>query len=453
MRRIARTSIALLASAALARAQTEEEVKAIWKDPQFQRQFIGSYGINADVEPRVTPEEVALLEKVRPLMADDLPKAEEALKTAMKPDCSAILDFTLGGIRFQQDKLIDALDDYRRAVGKFPSFRRAWRNLGLLNVRNGNHDAAIASFTQMIQLGGGDAYSYGLLGFAYASKQDYQAAEAAFRTALLLQPDNTEWRLGLTRCVFRQERFEDAASLLEVLIARYPDKAEFWMLQAQAFNSMKQPLRAAQDLEAVDRLGKSTLDTLQSLGGIYTEEGLFDLAESAFERAVDLDPKQPLDRPLQGVRILASRGANAEARRLATHLHTVFDAQMQETDRRELLKTEARISMAEGGGDAHTAEVLEELVKLDPLDGDALMLLGQHYAKNGEPDRALLDYERAGNLPKFEVNAKLRAAQVLVGMGRYQDALPLLRRVQEVQPRDDVGRYLESVERLARARK
>ncbi len=39
------------------------------------------------------------------------------------------------------------------------------------------------------------------------------------------------------------------------------------------------------------------------------------------------------------------------------------------------------------------------------------------------------------------------------GMGRYADALPLLRRVQELKPRDDIARYLEQVERLAKARR
>src|SRR5207248_7004604 len=116
--------------------------------------------------------------------------------------------------------------------------------------------------TRMMELGGGDAYSYGLLGFVYSQKQDYQPAEAAFRNALLLQPENTEWRMGLTRSVFRQNKFEDAASLLEVLIARYPDKHEFWLLQAQAFLSMKRPLQAAENLEAVDGMGKTSAENL-----------------------------------------------------------------------------------------------------------------------------------------------------------------------------------------------
>lgn len=430
------------------------DVKAIWKDPTFQKQFIAGYGFNADVEPRVTPDEVKVLETVRPLMANDLPKAEATLKGKIKSDSSAILDFTLGGIEFQQDRMAEALENFRKAVAKFPSFRRAWRNLGLIHAREGRFDEAIDAFTRMIVLGGGDAYSYGLLGYAYAARQDYQPAEAAYRNALLLQPDNTEWRIGLTRSVLKQEKYEDAATLLNGLIERYPDKADFWLLQAHTFMEMKQFLKAAQDFEAVDRLGASTLDSLNTLGDIYANDGnLMDLATSAYRRAIDLDPKQPIARPLRAAEYLAKRGALPQAREVATRLRTVCAEALDDADQRRLLKLEARLSMAEGGGSAETAGVLEEIIKLDPLDGEALMMLGDWYSRQSRPDQAIFDFERAESVERFEVKAKLRHAQVLVGMARYADAIPLLRQVQEKSPREDVARYLEQVERLAKSRR
>ncbi len=444
-----RRSAALLAVlAATARA----DIPDIWNDPVFQKQFIGTYGINAEIEPRVTPKEVELLEEIRPLMADNLSEAEAILLDALEPDSSATLDFTLGNMRFQQDRLPEARADFERAVGKFPSFQRAWRNLGLIHVREGRYDEGIRAFTRMIELGGGDGYSYGLLGFAYAAKQDYQAAETAYRNALLLQPDLTEWRLGLTRCVFKQEKFQDAANLLEALLARFPDNADFWMLQAHTFIGMKQPLRAAANLEAMHHLGKSTVDSLFTLGDLYVSEDLPELAAGASLRAIDRDAAQPLKRPLQAAETLAARGAVEQARRVAAYIHAergdILDAQ----ERPRLLKLEARLAMSEGGGEADTVRVLEEIVEFDPTDGEALMLLGQVYERQDEPDRAIFWYERAASLEEYEANARIRHAQVLVRQARYAEALPLLRRAQEVRPRDDVARYLEQVERVAKSR-
>jgi tetratricopeptide (TPR) repeat protein len=340
-------------------------------------------------------------------------------------------------------------------VEKFPSFRRAYRNIGLIQVRSGIYDEAIGAFTKMIELGGGDAYSYGLLGFAYASSNDFQAAEAAYRDALLLQPENTEWRLGLTRCVFKQQKYEDAAALLDGLIERYPDKADFWLLQAHTYLGMKQPLKAAVNFEAVERLGKSTVDSLDTLGDIYVTENLMDLAARAYVRAIDLDAKQPLARPLHTIEVLAARGALPQARQIVQHVSEKCQQGISEADRRRLLKLEARLSMADGSSNAETAAVLEEIIKLDPLDGEALMLLGQHYARapQNDPDRAIFYYERAASIESFEANAKIREAQVLVGMSRYADAIPLLHRAQELKPRDDIARYLEQVERIAKSRR
>jgi tetratricopeptide (TPR) repeat protein len=135
------------------------------------------------------------------------------------------------------------------------------------------------------------------------------------------------------------------------------------------------------------------------------------------------------------------------------HIREAFGDRLVEGDLRKVLKLEARLSMEDGSGGADAVQALEEILKLDPLDGDALMLLGQHYSRQNEPDRAIFYFERAGSLEAFEVKAKVRHAQVLVGMARYADAIPLLRRAQDLKPREDIARYLEQVERIAKAQR
>ncbi len=225
------------------------------------------------------------------------------------------------------------------------------------------------------------------------------------------------------------------------------------MLQAHTFIGMKQPLKAASNFEAVDLMGKATVENLQTLGDIYVTESLMDLAERAYLRAIDVDLRQPAARPLRAAEVLAARGATPQATRLAAKVREVFEPTMEDANRKKLLKLEVRLSMANGSGDEKAAGVLEEVVKLDPLDGDALLMLGQYHARHNEPDRAIFYYERAESLEAFEVNAKVRHAQLLVGLGRYADAIPLLRRAQELKAREDVARYLEQIERLAKSKR
>jgi tetratricopeptide (TPR) repeat protein len=444
--------VAVAALAVCAAARAQQDPSAIWTDPTFRRQFIASYGVHSEIEPRIGKDEIAVLEKVQPLLASDLPKAEQLLRKSSAPDGPAILDFTLGTVLFQQDKVDESLASYQRAVAKHPSFKRAWRNLGIIQVRRGNWDGAIEALTRMIVLGGGDAYAYGLLGFAHANKHDWQPAEAAFRTALLLQPDNTEWRLGLTQTVFKQDKFEDAAALLDVLIERHPEKADFWLLQAHTFLGMKKALPAAANLEVVERLGKATANTLQTLGDVYLGEGLFDLAAGAYGRVLDAAPQQPLAGLLRSAETLAARGGPAAAQKLVARIRELRGKDASDAERRTLLKLEARLALADGGG-AEAVPVLEEIVRLDPLDGEALLLLGKHHVRQNEPDRAIFWFERAASVEAFEVDANVRHAQVLVGMGRYGEAVPLLRRAQQVRPREEIARYLEQVDRMARAQR
>ncbi len=263
----------------------------------------------------------------------------------------------------------------------------------------------------------------------------------------------TPTRLGLTRSVFKQGKYEDAASLLDVLIAAFPDKADFWVLQAHTYLGLKQPLKAAVNLEALDAMGKASADNLYTLGEIYISENLPEQAYTAYSRAIAKNTTQPPSKPIRAAEMLAARGGQAQAQALLEAIRTAWKDTLNDADRRRVLKLQARLSMANGGSTPETVAVLEEVIQLDPLDGDALMMLGEHYARSSSPDQAILFYERAAKLESFAPRAKVKIAQVYVAQGRFNEALPLLRDAQAVRPREDVARYLEQVERAARSKR
>lgn len=425
----------------------------LWADPDFRRRFAESYLAEADTEPRVTSLERERLGEVANLMAAE--KVQDALELLARmggEGASAAVDFTRANIHLAHERLDEAVAGYEAAIAKHARYLRAWRNLGLTRVRQGEHAAAAPALTRVIELGGGDALTYGLLGYAHGSLGDELSAESAFRMASLLDPSTLDWKLGMARAFFEQQRYAETVALCEGLIAERPERADLWLLQANAHLGSGHPLRAAENLEFVDELGASTAASLTMLGDIYANGELPDLAASAYLRAMDQDPPPRVERILTASKVLLSRGALAETRTLVERIEALYGESLAQAQQKDVLHLRARLAAASGAAGSEEADILRELVALDPLDGEALLLLGQYYARAGDAEEAVFAYERAAGMDRYEAEARLRHAQLLVGQGLYAEALPLLRRAQAIDPRENVQQFLEQVERGAQGR-
>jgi tetratricopeptide (TPR) repeat protein len=423
---------------------------AIWNDPAFQTAFTQSYIAETDIEPRVTVEERDQMQKVLNLISTDkMDEAAAMLEKSQNKASSAVFDFTLANIYFQQEKLDQASGVYQTAVEKYPKFRRAWRNLGLIYVRQGNFQKALPALTRVVELGGNDAVTYGLLGYAYASLDNNLSAESAYRMAILLDPATLDWKMGLARCFFKQERYAEAVAICQQLIEGQPNRADLWLLAANAYIGLNQPAKAAEIYELVDNLGKSTPASLNMLGDIYVNQELYEMAVSSYIRALENDPNGTPDRAMRSAKILVSRGAIDETLKLMDTIETYFYIRLGAAGRKEFLKLRARLAVARGSGEDEV-RILNEIVELDPLDGEALILLGQHSSRTSDTEKAIFYFERAAAIDKYEADAKVRHAQLLVGKGKYAEALPLLRRAQTINPRENIQKYLEQVERVAK---
>jgi tetratricopeptide (TPR) repeat protein len=426
-----------------------EEALSLWHDPAFRRAVERSYKAETDIEPPVSAEERQRLQQAFELISNDkLTKATGRLRDLRGPDATAVYDFTLGNIHFQRNELEKAVETYRKAVEKFNSFRRAWSNLGKIHTRRQKYEKGVEALTRVIELGGGDGLTYGLLGFCHSKTGQSLSAESAYRRAILLDSETTDWQLGLARAFFEQERYAEAATLLGQLVEKDPNRADLWKLQARAHIGMEKPRKAAQNYELLRTLGKADADELTTLGDIYVKQELFDPAVEAYTAAMERDPNQRPDRAVRAVKVMAARGAYEPAKRMLSRLEKGPMSRLSEKKRKELLKVRARVAVAEGKR-GEQARILERIVKLDPTDGEALMLLGRHQERQDNLAKAKFYYERAAKIEGTKADAKVRHAQVLVQQEKYKAAVDLLRAAQKIQRRENVQKYLEQVQRMA----
>lgn len=433
------------------RSYLSEEELSIWSDPRFLARFAESYLPVTEIEPSVTVEEREQMQRIVDLIANDrLDRAATVIRDVLTEASSAVMDFTLGNIYFQQEDYYPAAAAYESAIAKFPSFRRAWKNRGLIHIRQESWDKAIESLTRVIELGGGDAIGYGLLGVAYSGEGHHMSAESAYRMATLLDPLTVDWKMGLAQSLFSQQRFADAIALFDAMIRENPSRGDLWLLQANAYIGLQDPRHAAEAFEMAGQLGSATPASMKTLGDIYVNDGLFDLAVHSYLDSIEAQEGEVRpDKFLGPARLMTARGAHDEVLALLSGIEASVGRALKVEPRKEILKLRSRIAMARGAGDEEAA-VLKEIVALDPLDGDALLMLGDHARRGGDVEQASFYYERAESLEDFEAEALKRRAQLLVGERKYAEALTLLRKAQELAPSSYVQDYLEQVARMVK---
>ena len=354
-------------------------------------------------------------------------------------------------MHFENGRFAEAERAYLTAVGdpkyKFPKFKRAWRMLAMTRMRLENFPGAAAAFVKVLELGGGDKLVYGLLGFCHGRAEDYIAAESAYRMAAMMEPSRPQWRLGLARTFFKQRRYAEAQALTSAMIEDNPQDTSLWMLRANALVQMREVTKAADVLELVDQLGASTYDSLALLGDIYINEGMPDLAADAYLRGLAKGDGSARARAMTAAGQLAARSAYQACARLLDGIEGKFGADMPTEDKKGVLKLRARLAVATGASDEEIS-VLNDIVKLDPMDGDALILLGQYYTRQGEPERAVMRFEQAAGLPNFAAEAKLQHGRLLASEGNYAKALPLLRDAQKLRPSPQLDKFIADVEKV-----
>lgn len=434
----------------------DPRVAGILESDRFQEAVATSFLSVSDVEPTITQDEREAVLEFQRFMGStppDLLRAQALLNAERGQGTNEIFDFLEGWMLFGEGQFDEAIPHLELAVdtsrGGFANFLRAHRILGFAYMSADRPADAAKSLSRVIELGGADSLTFGLLGFAHTAAENFLAAERAFDMAILLDPVTEDYQLGLVTCYARQRKYEDAIALSQHLIDRHPEDPKFWMLQGNAYIGLQQPGKAAEKFEVAGLLGGATPESVSTLADIYANEGLFELAVNNYLRSMELDPELGPARAIQAGQLLSYKGALDATQRLVDGVRDLRAEVLTDAEQVKLLKLEARIAVANGANDREV-EILEQVVELDPLDGQALLLLGQQAARTDQLEKAIFYYERAAALEdtKVQADASLYKSYVLVRQQKYKQALSALDFAQSLNKREAVDRYIERVKRL-----
>jgi tetratricopeptide (TPR) repeat protein len=331
------------------------------------------------------------------------PSQAQTNPTATHAD--ALYYFTLGHmqeLQFQQDYEAtgkvdlssDAIDSYKKALELEPNAPVIMDRLAEVEAESTRIRDAVQEAQAVLQIEPDNLAAHRLLARIYvrslgettdgpAQADQVQKAIAELQAILKLAPDDSESGLWLARLYRAENKADDAEKVLRGVLGREADNG-------QALEQLSQLLiDEGRSQEAVSLLAEAadafaSPDVYDLLGDAYTQSKDYAKAETAYQKAVDLDPEDP------------------------GHRHGLADT----------LMTENKYAPA--------LEQYKKLTQLEPATSDNYLRMSQMYRQLGQFSDAEASLMRAKQLAPGNLEILDNEALLYEDQGRYDDAVRVL---------------------------
>jgi tetratricopeptide (TPR) repeat protein len=186
------------------------------------------------------------------------------------------------------------------------------------------------------------------------------------------------------------------------------------------------------------------VDGLLELGDLYAEQRFYPEATATYEKAVARDPKLGAKRAATYAQGLIAEGRFDQAGQILRSIESNLPPESR------ILWLESRIELlvAEEQWPEARREV-GELLKLDPLNGNALLRLGKIYRIQGDLPRAAFAFEQAYRLPDFTYPACLELSNLSLQSRNYDKSIEYIEKALSIQKSSALQDYLIKLKTLA----
>ena len=410
----------------------------------FKKQFLASYGVNGAIEPKVDPEDREIYEAALPYLEKDPLEAIRQVESKLpKEPVKPAFQLLLGNLYYQLERYGSSEKALKKAVAAFPSFRRAYRTLGIIYLQSERFADSVEAFRTVIKLGGADSQSYGLLAYSHLNLENYASALNAYQMARMFDPESEDFRRGLAHCMVSLEMDQQALGFLNELIQEAPGETDYRMMQANLLLKLSRFEEAIANLEFLRIMGDLDFNGVQLLGDLYLQEYLPELALEAYTEALSKNPDyEKVDPWIRPVQVLISRNYIVEAQQYLLSMEASFPSTILYEHRDVIDLVKANVAF-ESGDLKGVIGKLQPLIKRNPMQGEALILLGKAFLKEENYEQAAFYLERARSIPDFSHTALLDLGRLYVSQGNYDKAISCYSEAYQMRPNPSVADYIK----------
>jgi tetratricopeptide (TPR) repeat protein len=357
---------------------------------------------------------------------------------------SPAFEFILGNTYYSAGNNEKAEASYTNAVKLYPTFLRAWSNLGVLYYATQKYPDAVRCFARCIALGDRDPMTFGLMAYSLEQEQQVVQAEMAYMQALAGDPTNPDWLEGLLRIYIEGKQYGRAEWLIKDLIKQRPKETRFWLAHANILIAQNRRLEAIALLEVSLGAGVAGTSEIMLLADLYADQKLVPEAIATYQRVMVSNPALGERKMLALAGLQVATGNLAQAQKVLD----AIGSKVSPAGRSSYLLSRAELQAAQNKWPEARA-TLEELLKAEPLNGQALLSLGRVYLGEGNLPRAQFAFESAYQVPDSLYRACLELATLELKNRHFSKTVEYLEKALSIQKTAPVQDFLARVKPLA----
>jgi tetratricopeptide (TPR) repeat protein len=351
---------------------------------------------------------------------------------------------------YQQGRIEDANYLYQRAIQVEPSLIAAYAAGAQLETEmENNWDAAGALFSTAIETNPSSSLAHLLAGKYFQQRGNYQEAELAFQTALLLPTISVENFLTLSDLYFLVGAKESALEILDKAADAFPSEAKVFNSYAEIYLNLGQIEDAQASFEYAIKLDSTYIPPYTGLSRIFEYHGEPGKAEEILVSALSTNPRSS-----EAMLALAKFYENQENYPAAESYYqaaienapaelNTYLSSGQYYQRRKLYEKSLEVFSSASSIPSHTPELnlniaislqalhrsneairsLEEAIQFDRSDPRAYLELADIYASLGEWDRVSSSLNEALAIQPNEFQVNMAAGDYYQSLGMISKAV------------------------------
>lgn len=380
--------------------------------------------------PTMSTKEASVIKEASGM--SDNAKILEILKEASeKKWAGSAIWFNLANAQMIASDYASAVESYRKAIEKTPSFFIAQKNLAFALEKIGRTDEAFVEMKKALALSGGsDCSILGRLATRSAENKDYCAALNFCNQALMYEPSNADMIFAKAIFLFELGLFDECEKVCASILSKNGENAQALRLIGKSRAKRGDYKSAISAFEILKKSGKAQKCDFAFLGDLMSQEKLY---KRAVENYLKADKSSSIE---NATLALLYSGDSISALEVVQKLG--------DTPIKFKIIGLANFNL---GKLADAKRYLEKYVSQRADDTYTLLRLADIYLAESDFVKAQAMYIQAQSDSKMILPALYGQMRVELAKNNYRSALRIAKQIEKINPSEEISNYAKQLEK------